>query len=315
MLFSKPKTKDWPKWVRNKATPELARDELGPGEAYITYINHASHLIQIKGQNIITDPIFSKRAGPAMTGLGPNRVREPGLALKKLPQINVVLVSHNHYDHMDLPSLSKLKKRFNPLFIVPIGNKKYLQKRKIENVVELDWWESYEMGNTTITLVPAIHWSRRTIGDINQALWGGFWIEAEVGKGVGTKAGAKTSLDGQNLRSVPLKIYFSGDTGYGNIFQVMKEKLGNPDISILPIGSYEPRWFMKMMHMNPEEAVLASRDLESTLSLATHYQTFRLSHESIHDPVVALKEGMKKYGVREEEFLAPETGETIKWPR
>ena len=110
-----------------------------------------------------------------------------------------------------------------------------------------------------------------------------------------------------------LKIYFSGDTGYGNIFQSIKEKLGSPDISILPIGSYEPRWFMKLQHMNPEEAVLASSELESTLSLATHHQTFRLSHEGIHDPVIALKESMQKYGVREEAFLAPETGETIKW--
>ena len=162
MLFSKPKVNDWPNGYEIRP-PRIGSRGLAAGEAYITYINHACHLIQVKGLNIITDPIFSKRAGPALTGLGPNRVRDPGLPLKKLPKIDVVLVSHNHYDHMDLPSLSKLKKRFNPVFIVPLGNKKYLQKRKIENIVELDWWESYEI-QIMKDITRSLDWFLRYIG-------------------------------------------------------------------------------------------------------------------------------------------------------
>lgn len=277
----------WPDFVENKATPRLA-EQLKVDEAYVTYINHASHLIQMQNMNLLTDPIFSKRAGP-MSLLGPKRVRKPGIELNELPHIDVVLISHNHYDHMDLITLKRLENMFHPLFIVPLGNRKYLKSKNFPNVVELDWWQTHNPNNThAITLVPAQHWSMRTFKDANTALWGGFWIHYEQ-----------------------LKIYFTGDSGYGPHFKLINEKLGAPNISILPIGSYEPRWFMKEQHMNPEEAILASLDLQSDLSLATHHQTFRLSQEKINDPVIELKRRLIAHGLTDKDFKAPETGETI----
>lgn len=279
----------WPRFVKNHATPQLAQMLL-PNQTSITYINHSCHLIQLKDLNILTDPIFSNRAGP-LSLLGPRRVRDPGVALKNLPPIDIVLISHNHYDHMDLPSLAKLEKMFHPLFIVPLGNRRYLRNKKYGRINELDWWETLTLNATeSITAVPAQHWSRRKINDMNKALWSGFWIKAHQ-----------------------LQIYFAGDTGYGPLFKLIQKNLGSPDISILPIGSYEPHWFMEFQHLSPEEAVLASQDLKSCISIATHHQTFRLSHEGINDPVLALKQSMQLYGIEDDVFLAPETGETINY--
>lgn len=287
MMKERRKENKWPQQVENKATPVLA-PVLPSNLAYITYVNHATHLIQFKDINILTDPIFSKVAGP-LPFLGPKRVRKPGLQLKELPKIDVVLVSHNHYDHMDMPTLKQLEKMFQPIFIVPIGNKKYLPTKKFHHVIELDWWQTLELNETqSITLVPAQHWSMRRFSDANKSLWGGFWIQA-----------------------AKIKLYFAGDSGYGPHFKAIHQNLGAPDISILPIGSYEPRWFMKEQHMNPEEAVLASLDLNSRFSIATHHQTFRLSLEHIHDPVKNLKHSMQTHKVNSEDFLAPETGETV----
>lgn len=277
----------WPTFVENKATPRLA-EQIKSHETYITYVNHASHLIQLEHINVLTDPIFSKRAGP-MSLIGPKRVRKPGIELEDLPNIDIVLISHNHYDHMDLASLKKLASKFNPLFIIPLGNRKYLKAPQFTKVVELDWWETHQADDAhAITLVPAQHWSMRTLSDANKALWGGFWIQYEA-----------------------LKIYFCGDSGYGPHFKLIHEKLGAPDLSILPIGSYEPRWFMEEQHMNPDEAILASIDLQSRISLATHHQTFRLSYEKINDPVIELKRRLIAHGLTEKSFMAPETGETV----
>jgi L-ascorbate metabolism protein UlaG (beta-lactamase superfamily) len=287
MLRERKGKNQWPDFVENKATPKLAK-QLKTEEAYITYINHASHLIQLKELNLLTDPIFAKRAGP-MSLIGPKRVRRPGIELHDLPNIDVVVVSHNHYDHMDLAALKKLESMFHPLFIVPLGNRKYLKEKFFSRVIELDWWQSHlHQRKYNITLVPSQHWSMRTFKDANMALWGGFWIQFNQ-----------------------LKIYFSGDSGYGPHFKEINQKLGAPDVSILPIGSYEPRWFMKEQHMNPEEAILASLDLQSDLSLATHHQTFRLSLEKINDPVITLKRRLITHGLTEKDFMAPETGETV----
>lgn len=287
MLREKSRRNKWPDFVENKAELKLANDDLSLDEVYITYVNHASHLIQLKNLNILLDPIYSKRAGP-FSLLGPKRVREPGIPLKQLPLIHVVLISHNHYDHMDLATIKKLEKMFEPLFIVPLGNKKYL-RNKVGHILEMDWWDCHQLNQQqSITLVPAQHWSMRKIGDANTALWGGFWIQ-----------------------SVAIKIYFSGDTGYGPHFKLIHQKLGDPNISILPIGAYEPRWFMKEQHMNPEEAVLASLDLKTHFSIATHHLTFRLSAEGIDEPVEDLKKSLISHGIKEGRFLTPENGETV----
>lgn len=291
MLWERKGKNPWPDFVENKATPELAIN-LKPDEIAVTYINHASHLLQLSNMNVLTDPVFAKRAGP-LALLGPKRVRKPGIDLDKLPSIDIVLISHNHYDHLDLVTLKKLQHMFQPLFIVPLGNRKYLKARIFPNVVELDWWQTHKLDtNHAITLVPAQHWSMRTLRDANKALWGGFWLQNEA-----------------------LKIYFAGDTGYGAHFKLIYQRLGAPDLSILPIGAYEPRWFMKDSHMNPEEAIVASLDLQSSLSLATHHQTFRLSQEKINDPVINLKRRLIAHGLTEKDFMAPETGETIRYSK
>ena len=287
MLRERRRKNQWPDFVENKATPQIA-SKLKREQVSVTYVGHASHLIQLHEMNILTDPVFSKRAGP-MSLIGPKRVRKPGIELHNLPQINAVLISHNHYDHMDLAALKKLEQMFQPLFIVPLGNRKYLKRKHFSRVVELDWWQTHQPTPThSITLVPSQHSSMRKFNDANTALWGGFWIQ--FGE---------------------LKIYFAGDTGYGPHFKLIHETLGAPDLSILPIGSYEPQWFMKDQHMNPDEAIVASIELKSRLSLATHHQMFRLSLEKINDPAITLKRRLIVHGLTENNFMAPETGETV----
>jgi len=279
----------WPEWRENTNQPVLA-GPLKAGELSATFINHATFLLQIKNINCLTDPIFSERASP-FSWLGPKRVRAPGLLLKDLPHIDCVVISHNHYDHMDKNSIHDLAEKDNPIFIVPLGNANLVKSFGAHKVVELDWWQQTPLpdGETTVTLVPAQHWSARGLFDRNQALWGGFVI-----------------------RSPSLKIYFAGDTGYGNFFSDIKKKLGPMDVSFLPIGAYLPKWLMQHHHMNPEEAVQAHVDLGSQLSLAMHFGTFQLSDEGIDDPVRELQVALEKRGFNKDRFQANSNGKTIK---
>jgi L-ascorbate metabolism protein UlaG (beta-lactamase superfamily) len=281
----------WPANIVNKAQPNVAK-ELNEGEISTTFINHATHLIQVKGVNIITDPVFSERVSP-FTWIGPKRVRRPGIELKDLPPIQVVLISHNHYDHMDAATIKDLAERFDPLFIVPLGNEHLVKDMGAKKIMELDWWQSAELPNkNTVTLVPAQHWSRRSMFDTNKALWGGYVVKAADQR----------------------QIYFAGDTGYGPHFKVIREKLGPMDVSIIPIGAYEPRWFMKDQHMNPEDSVQAHLDLESKFSLGTHFGTFQLTDEGIDEPVQALATALNKMKVNPDRFVAPDLGETTFMP-
>lgn len=278
-------SKKWHKENEVLKEPKLANG-LSLDETYITYVNHSCHLIQLTNLNILTDPIFSNRASP-LSLIGPKRHVQPGIKLQQLPLIHVVVISHNHYDHMDMPTLKNLEKMFRPLFIVPLGNKKYLKNFK--NVLELDWWQTHKLNDQqSITMVPAQHWSYRRLGDVNKALWAGFWIT-----------------------SGNIKIYFTGDSGYGPHFKMIAEKLGSPTISILPIGSYEPRWFMKNQHLNPDDAVQASIDLQSRYNIADHYLTFKLSTENRESPAEELKLSLKKRGLEEIPFFIPVNGETL----
>lgn len=286
----------WPAWVENKAQPKIASPNAGgaqgqvaPNEVRITLINHVTELIQFQNLNVLTDPVYAERASP-FQWIGPRRHRAPGLAFEALPRIDVVLVSHNHYDHMDLVALKRLHATFHPLFLVPLANGKLLAEAGIGNVVELDWWQVHELAerNARITLVPAQHWSSRTPWDRNRALWGGFVID-----------------------SSGVKVYFAGDTGYNGVFRKIKEHIGAVDVSLVPIGAYEPRWFMREQHMNPDDAVRAHRDLGPRLSIGMHYGCFQLTNEAIDDPIKDLQTALAKYGVPPSEFAAPETGETI----
>lgn len=286
--FSRKPSK-WPEFINDNAIPQIAND-LKEGEISTSFINHISHLIQINGYNFLTDPQFSMRTSPIQF-IGPKRHRKPGIEFDNLPKIDFVLISHNHYDHMDKDSIRKLAKKFNPTFIVPLGNKKNLEKFGAKNIIELDWWQNYQIKNekVQVTVVPAQHWSKRTLFDVNKALWGGFVIES-YGK----------------------KIYFAGDTGYGDFYKKIFEKFGIIDLSFLPIGAYEPRWFMKNSHMNPEDAVLAHLDLKSKKSIGTHFGTFQLTDEGIDDPIKDLEIAKEKNKIAKNDFVALKNGESLK---
>ncbi|HEY5235063.1 MAG TPA: MBL fold metallo-hydrolase [Rhabdochlamydiaceae bacterium] len=283
----KAKPAPWPKRVENTLKADLPT-KIAPNEVFATFINHSTVLLQLEQLNILTDPIFSDVAGPYSL-LGPRRVRDPGILFEDLPKIDVVLLSHNHYDHLDVPSIQDLWKRDHPLFIVPLRNGKLIRSLGIHKIVELDWWQEHRLtAQQSFILTPAKHWSRRGLLDYCKALWGGFI-----------------------LKSPDLQIYFAGDTAYSGHFKMIQERYGAMDLSLLPIGAYEPRWFMEEFHMNPEDAVKAHVDLESKLSMAIHFGTFRLTDEGIDDPVKHLQESLTARNLSN--FIAPDHGQTIRF--
>ncbi|EEF58710.1 MBL fold metallo-hydrolase [Pedosphaera parvula] len=279
--------KKWPLHIENTFQPRLPAS-LAPDESALTFINHSTFLIQFSGLNILTDPIFSERASPVRWA-GPKRVRAPGINFLALPQIHLVLVSHNHYDHMDVLTLRKLAKTFNPMFITPLGNGRILKRNGIHNFIELDWWQSHHFGSAArIISTPTQHFSSRTAFDRNRALWSGFAI--------------------QNHN---MTVHFAGDSGYERHFKEIAERLGKIDVALLPIGAYEPRWFMQSVHMNPDEAVQAHLDLGARQSIGMHFGTFQLTDEGIDEPLVALRSALKSKAVDAEKFRTLDFGETI----
>ncbi|MGE4130793.1 MAG: MBL fold metallo-hydrolase [Bdellovibrionales bacterium] len=235
----------WPRQVPNLATPVVAA-QVPEGEAHITFINHATLLIQLNGANILTDPVFSERVSP-FKSVGPKRVRPPGIPLSQLPNIHFILVSHNHYDHLDVEALRSLAANHQSRVITPLGNAELIRAQGFKEVIELDWWQDKSFDEIKITTVPAQHWSGRGFKDRNRALWGGFFV-----------------------RLGEMKVFFAGDTGYGAFFKDIHLRLGSPSVAILPIGAYEPRWFMKEQHMNPAEAVQAHLDVGAQMSIGMH---------------------------------------------
>lgn len=281
--FTRPDA-NYPDWIENSYKPELPTS-LDLAQVAVTFVNHASFLLQTKNYNFLTDPLWSERTSP-VNFAGPKRIRKPGIELDQLPAIQFILISHNHYDHMDIDTIEKLHEKFSPVFIMPLGNATYLEHIKGLKVVELDWWESHTINSAKITLVPARHWSSRTLTDKRKALWGGFVVEADQ-----------------------QKIYFSGDSGYSEtVFKKIGETFKGFDLSLLPIGAYEPRWFMKENHMNPEEAVIVHQEVQSAQSLGMHYGCFRLSDEKWEQPAMDLEAAKKKYKV--DRFNILEVGQT-----
>lgn len=271
------KAANWPKWIESKSQKLLPERT---DKIKATFINHASVFIQVGGVNIITDPHFSMRTSP-VDWAGPKRVRRPGIELEDLPKIDFVLVSHNHYDHLDLKSLAAIYK-INPAvkILVGLGNKKLLDENEIP-CIELDWEESIEINGGKIFFMPAHHWSARGLWDKRYTLWGSFVIETNRGN-----------------------IYFAGDTGYSPHFKDIQSKFREFSLALLPIGAYAPRWFMKNAHINPEEAVKAHLDLKSKKSIGIHFGTFQLTDEPIDEPIKLLDEAKIKYNVNKEEFVA-----------
>jgi len=273
----------WPKHIENKAYAPPEGD--APS---VTFIGHSTFLIRLPGLTILTDPVFSERCSPSQR-IGPRRVRAPGLALEALPEIDLILLSHNHYDHMDLISLRKIRRRFPAAAIVTtLGNKAYLAKKGLADAVELDWWESNDIGDSRVTVLPARHFAARSLWDRNETLWGGFWL-AHRG----------------------LKLYFAGDSGYTKYFREIAARHGAPDLALLPIGAYEPRDFMGPVHMNPEDAVQAFRDLGASQAIGMHYGTFQLTAEPIDAPLHDLATALGKAGIRPERFRALDVGESF----
>ena len=256
----------WPAQV--ECVPTIP--EASPGSGVIaTWIGQATFLLQTPQGNFLTDPIFSGRASP-LAWFGPRRVVAPGVDFERLPKIDAVLLSHDHFDHCDLPTLRRLTEKWAPVVIAPLGHAKFLQRAgAAARVEELDWWQTHALASgAKVLLVPARHWCRRRPYGDNLRLWGGFMLRA-----------------GDRL------IYFAGDSGYDSaLFPEIGRRGGHPDLALIPIGAYEPRWFMRDAHMNPEEAVRVHRDVGARLSVAMHWGTFQLTDEGREDPPRALEE-------------------------
>jgi L-ascorbate metabolism protein UlaG (beta-lactamase superfamily) len=274
-------------WKHPPADPAFAPPPLAvePGNVAISFINHASFLIRLPGAVVLTDPIFSRRCSP-VPWAGPERARPPGIALAELPRPDVVLVSHNHYDHMDLPSLLELQQRHAPRFVTTLGNARTLARLGIV-ATECDWWQEVACGPIYITATPARHFSARTPFDRNRTLWAGFMIRG---------------ADGQ--------ILFAGDSAAGPHWHDIAARLGPPDVTLLPIGAYEPRWFMAAAHMNPEEAVQAHVALRARRSVGMHFGTFQLTDEAIDAPLDALARARQEAGITPDVFMTHGFGET-----
>jgi L-ascorbate metabolism protein UlaG (beta-lactamase superfamily) len=255
----------WPRWVDAAPGPKPPKhvDDLR-----ITFINHATTLIQIDGVNIITDPVYAERVSPVAFA-GPKRHRPPGIRFDDLPPIDIVLVSHNHYDHLDVGTLHRIHWRHKPRIYTPLGNGRLMARFGIPNAIELDWWER----NDRITAVPSQHFSARAISDRDRNLWGGFVIHSDRGN-----------------------VYFAGDTGWGSHFAEIGRRFTPIRLALIPIGAYLPRWFMKPAHIDPAEAVKAHEALNAGTSMAIHFGTFALGDDGEMEPVRDLERAIGASG-------------------
>lgn len=260
----------WPRQL-DLASPARPASKVSGGDLRVTMIGHASMLIQVADLNILVDPVWSPRVSP-VSFAGPKRVIEPGIEFDHLPPIDVVIVTHNHYDHLDLATLKRLCETFNPLILTPLGNDTIIRIAVPDaRIVPLDWSESWEVDGVTFTAEPCHHWSARGLRDRSMALWAAFVIETPAGR-----------------------IYHVGDTGFhgGRNYRALAEKYGDFRLAILPIGAYEPRWFMEAQHQNPSEAVEGFRLINAAHAIGHHFGTFQLTNEPIGAPVDHLAEAL-----------------------
>lgn len=261
------------------------------GKWSVTWIGHATTLVQMNGFNILTDPIWSERCSP-VSWAGPKRYTQPGIDLDNLPKIDAIIISHNHYDHMDLATIRSIQKKYPAMVFVGLGNKDFLESEGIVNVAEMDWWDEYSLiklgKNLDITFTPTQHFSARGILDRDRTLWGSFALVTDR-----------------------TKIYFAGDTGYFDGFKEIGEKWSGFDLAILPIGAYEPRWFMSPVHTSPEQSVQAFEDLNAEFMLPMHYNTFVLSDEALDEPLELTRSIFQTKSLDEKKLLGLKIGESF----
>ena len=267
---------------KNKVLSDLKKYKDGD---YIAWIGHATFLIKLGDTTIITDPVFSKNAGPLI--FGPKRYIEPALKLNEIPKTDLFLLTHNHYDHQDMSTIRRYPYK-NSKVLVPLKLGRYFTNYRFKDVNEMDWYDEIKVNDLKITMLPAVHWSKRSLTDTNKTLWGNFLIE----------------YDGK-------KIFFACDTGYGNIYKELGEKYGPIDLTMINIGAYDfrPMFDRSIYHTTPEEALNVARDLKSKKVLGTHWGTFVLSLEPIMEPPKRFKENAEKFEYREEEIIIFKIGE------
>jgi L-ascorbate metabolism protein UlaG (beta-lactamase superfamily) len=255
-------------------------------EVVVTWVGHASYVLQIGGLTILTDPVWSS----GIPGV-PRRLTPVGVGWRELPHVDAVLISHNHYDHLDAPTIRRLP-RDTPVF-VPAALRRWFTRRGFIDVTELDWWESASLVGVTFSFVPAHHWSRRTLTDTCRSLWGGWVVSAEDGA----------------------SIYFAGDTGYGERFGEIAARHPGIDLALLPIGAYDPQWFMQPVHMNPEEAVQACVDVGAPRMASMHWGTFSLSREPVLEPLERVRKAWAVADLPPENLWDLAVGESRSLPR
>ena len=274
----------WDRW--QDATPDLPPARVGAGELRVSFVNHATVLIQIDSLNILTDPVWSERISP-VRWYGPKRHRPPGIRFEDLPPIDLIVISHNHYDHMDLPTLRKLAARFHPRIITGLGNAKYLAKQGVPGAEDIDWWQSVALrGDIRLTGVPAQHWSARGLTDKWRTLWLGFVIETPSGT-----------------------VYFAGDTGFGEFLPMIRDRFPRFRLAILPIAPARPRAAMAPRHMSAGDAVHAAELLGASTAMAMHFGTFQQGDDGEEEPVDSLRAALAAAGECAPRFWALKNGE------
>lgn len=280
-------TSDWEKPDLKRLTPDVDFLHANREQPTATWLGHAGFLLQLGGVNVLTDPVLTERVSPVEFA-GPARLFPPPLSVEQLPNIDVVVISHNHYDHLDLPTLEALRDAHDPLLVVPLRLKAWLQARDFGNVVELDWWQQHAHDGLSVHAVPVQHFSGRGLFDRNRTLWAGYVLEG----------------GGQ-------RVFFAGDTGYSRDFAEIGERFAPIDLGLIPIGAYEPRNFMRPVHVTPEEAVKVHRDVGARRSVGMHWGTFRLTTEPMDEPPQRLREAVQQAGLEPDTFHTVALGETI----
>ncbi|MEK3733443.1 MULTISPECIES: MBL fold metallo-hydrolase [Paenibacillus] len=307
------KKKDY-SYVIPNMTPDLQYLHSNRHEASVTWVGHATFFIQYEGMNIVTDPVWARRM--AFT----KRLGEPGIPIQDIPPLDIILISHSHYDHMHIASIRKLY-REGTTIIVPVGLKRKMLSKGFRRVMELQWWETAEIGSVKISFVPTQHWTRRTPFDTNTSHWGGFVLEPiaqDANSGASSPESASEAAEGgekpaaeQQTRILPPNIYFAGDSGYFQGFKLIGERF-NIHLALMPIGAYEPEWFMTSQHVNPEEALQAFLDVGAETMIPMHYGTFKLADDTAQEALERLEAERKRLGIAEERVRVLKYGETFK---